>query len=291
MNSSRYIIARFLLSFGLHRKNKRLLEAADEAHLLRQAEEILGEDVWELAEDIEGVSVEYWSLRKLKMEASKYKDAIEQADVLLNTSHEERNVILGQTNQECQALDAKRVDYITQSKELVTQRDRTIAEAKMVKRKFEAARTKIEVIGLEGGADDVIEAERKKIASYKQDFKNLKQEREAVGVEIQDLNEKIRHVEEALGQDRQRLRTEASDAYHSIGKANRDISKLGAEIAVVESEMKLHFCEIGRYISQNVGVDPMCAPICKERSHLVAQMESLRSSIALNHKLAAMANA
>ncbi len=119
MNSSRYIISRLLLSFGLHRKNKRLLEAAEEAHLLRQAEEILGEDVWEQVEDIEQISVEYWNLRKLRMEASKFEGAMTEAGDVLDSSHEERNEILSQTNKECQAIEEKRLGYRNEARELI----------------------------------------------------------------------------------------------------------------------------------------------------------------------------
>ena len=290
MNSSRYIISRLLLSFGLHRKNKRLLEAAEESHLLRQAEEILGEDVWEQVEDIEQISVEYWNLRKLRMKVSKFEGAMTEAGEVLHSSHDERNEILSQTNKECQALEEKRLGYRNEAKELIAQRDRMISEAKLIKRKYEASRTKIEVIGLEGGGDEVIDKERQKIDSYKLELQNLKKDRDALALKIQSLDHKIIQIEEMLGNDRQRLRDEASSAYQSIGKANRDISKLGAEVALVESEMKLHYSEIGRYVSQHVGLDPDCAQIGKEYSSLIVQMQSLRSSIALNHKLAGMAN-
>lgn len=290
MKSSRYIISRLLLSFGWHRKNKRLAEAADEMYLLHQAEEILGEDVWELAEDIESISVEYWSLRKLKMDGAKYKDSIQEADTLLNSSHEERNIILAQTNEECQALEAKRAEYIHESELLIVQRDRTIAEAKGIKRRFEAAQTKMQVIAREGGDEEIVEAERQKLKSYKFDFKKLKMIRDDVGAKINVMDEKIKHVEEALGDDRKRLRDEASSAYQTIGRANRDMSKLAADMGGIRNEMKLHFCEIGRYVSHHVGIDPICTQICKDHAHLVAQMQSLRSSIALNHKLVALAN-
>ena len=289
MNSSRYIISRLLLSFGLHRKNKRLTEAADEMHLLRQAEEILGEDIWELTEDIEEISVEYWSLRKLKMEEAKYKDSIQEADTILNSSHEERNVILTQTNKECQALEAKRAEYIRETEYLIVQRDRSIAEAKQIKRKFEAAQTKIQVISLEGGDNAIVEAERQKIKAYKIEFEKLKTIRDNVGAQIQIVDDKIMNVEAALGDDRKRLRDEASNAYQTIGRANRDISKLAADLGLVRNEMLVHFREIGRYVSHHVGIDPICTEICKDHAHLVAQMQSLRSSIALNHKLASLA--
>jgi len=290
MNSSRYIISRLLLSFGLHRKNKRLLEAAEEAHLLRQAEEILGEDVWEQVEDIEQISVEYWNLRKLRTKVSEFQGAMTQAGEILDLSHEERNEILSQTNKECQALEEKRLSYRTDARELIAQRDRMISEAKLINRKYDASRTKIEVIGLEGDGQEVIDKERQKIDSYKLELQSLKKDRDALGLKIQSLDHEIIQIGKRLGNDRQRLKDEASSAYHSIGKANRDISKLGAEVALVESEMKLHYSEIGRYVSLHVGLDPECTQIGKEYSSLIVQIQSLRSSIALNHKLAGMVN-
>ena len=278
------------MSFGLHRKNKRLLEAADETHLLRQAEEFLGEDVWERVEDIEPISVEYWGLRKLRMDVAKLKIAMSEAGDNLTVSHEERNLVLNQTNQECIALDEKRIGYKLEARELISQLDQMISAAKLIKRKYEASRTKIEVIGLEGGDEKIIERERSKIALHKQELKDLKQKRDEIGDQIKALDYKVLRIEETLGNDRKRLREEASNAYQSIGQANKDISKLGAEVALHESEMKSHYCEIGRYVSIHIGSDSTCTEIGKGYASLIAQMQSLRSSIALNHKLVGLAN-
>jgi chromosome segregation ATPase len=197
-------------------------------------------------------------------------------------------VILDQTNKECQALEAQRTEYVRQSEALCVERDRAIGEAKFVKRKFEASKTKIEVLSVEGGKEEVIAKEREKIVGYKEEFKKLKEVRDVVAGKIHKLDLKIEHVEEALGHDRKRLREEASEAYQSIGKANQDISKLSAEVGMIEEEMKAHFIAIGRYVSQHVGMDPICDEVCKPHIHLIAQMQNLRSSIALNHKLVAL---
>ena len=257
MNSSRYMIARLALSFGLNRKTKRLSEAADEMHILRQAEEILGEDVWEQAEEIEEISVEYWTLRKLMLRQRELEDALGKAGAILDTSHEERNAVLNQTNQA----------------------------------KFDASRTKVQVLSGEADTLEIINNERKKLAAYKVDFASLKAVRDEVGEKIQKLDDRIMQIEAAIAEDRKKLRVEASSAYQSIGKANRDRSKLSAEIGLLEVEMKHHHCEIGRYVSNHAGTDPICTKICRDHAHLIAQMQSLRSSIALNHKLAAMAGA
>lgn len=283
------MIARLLLSFGLHRKNKRLSEAADEMHLLRMAEEILGEDVWEQAEEIEALSVEYWNLRKLTIQRDKLQELAAQAGAVLDTSHEERNAILNQTNQACLALEKKRDALISNSESLIAERDKIIAQAQQIRRKFDASRTKVQVLSGEAGTAEIIKLERSKLAGYKVDFAALKAQRDEVGERIHVLDEKIRRIEEAIAEDRKKLRVEASSAYQSIGKANRDMSKLTADIGLIDLEMKEHHCEIGRYVSNHAGSDPVCTKICKDHAHLVAQMQSLRSSIALNHKLAAMA--
>lgn len=296
MNSSRYLIARIALTFGLHRKNKRLSEAADEMHLLRQAEEILGEDVWEQTEDVEEISVEYWNLRKYQIAVSKLEKEIAKADTILDTSHDDRNTILNRTNEVCQALEVQRDELIRESERMIAKRDEIVGRAQQIKRRFEASRTKVMVLseqdeaGHDGDNKLAIKEERNRLSGYKNDFARLKDDREAVGEQIHELDEKITAIEAELGNDRKRLREEASVAYQSIGKANRDKSKLRAEVGVIEGEMKQHFSEVGRYVSTHAGTDPTCTQICKEYSHLIAQMQSLRSSIALNHKLAAMAD-
>lgn len=264
------------------------MEAADETHLLYQAEEILGEFVWEQAEDIEEVSMAYWSMRKLVREILELNALILKTDDVLNTAHQERHEVLSQANDVCRQLEVKRAKYLTQADTLILERDQTIVEAKRVKRQFEATMTKVKVLGLEGGNKKVIASERQKIASYKKEFETLKKNRDAVGGRIQVMNEKVKHVEDALGVDRKRLRDEASVAYQSIGKANRDVSKLTSEVGGLKLEMRKYCCEIGRYVSQNVGIDPPCTEICKDHAHLIVQMQSLRSSIALNQKLAGM---
>ena len=297
MNSTRYIFARWALACGIHMKTKRLSEAAEEMHLLRQAEEILGEDVWEQVEEVEEVHIDYWTLRKHQLELAKLEEKIGDADTLLNSSHDERNTILNHTNEVCQELEESRDKLIKGSEELIAKRDEIISRAQQIKKRFDASRTKVAVLssqeteGYNSDNKSTIEKERKKLAEYKNSFAKLKAERAEIGVELSDFDEKISKIEEELSEDRKKMRSEAASAYQNIGKANRDKSKLCADVGIIEEVKKQHFAEIGRYVSNHAGTDPICTQICKEHSHLVAQMQTLRSSIALNHKLAAMAEA
>lgn len=289
MNSSRYLFARFGLAFGLHRKNKRLSEAAEEMHLLRMAEEIMGEDVWKQCEDIEDISVEYWTMRKLAIKKQDLEDRVREAGNVLDDSHEERNALLGESNQACLKLEKKRDELVQKSEVLVAERDHVVSLARQLRRKFDASRTKIQVLSAEAGSADIISDEKKKMEGYRVEFEKLKKSRDEVGRSIARLDEEITTIESKIAEDRQRLRQEASEAYQSIGKANRDVSQLTAEIGLIELDMQEQFVEIGRYVSTHAATNDVCRGICKNHENLVAQMHSLRSSIALNHKLAALA--
>ncbi|MBT7959114.1 MAG: hypothetical protein HN759_07245 [Akkermansiaceae bacterium] len=289
MNSTRYLLARVALSFGIHRKNKRMSEAADEMHLLRLAEEILGEIVWERAEDIEDISVEYWTLRKFMLQKNEIDLKANKAGDVLDLSHEERNAVLNKSNQSCLALEKKRDELFAKSTALVAERDEIISKARLLRRKFDASRTKIQVLSEDVDNAEIVQLERRKLSDYKNEFARLKDSRDEVGERITKLDLLITRIEESIAEDRGRLRQEASEAYQSIGKANRDISQLSAEIGLIELGIQEHFCAIGRYVSNHASTNPVCRQICKDHLSLIAQMQSLRSSIALNNKLVSMA--
>ena len=65
MTQTRYLLWRLAQTFGIAMRQRHATNAAAEMHLLREAEEVLGRLAWEDAEQIEKLSVEYWSLRKL----------------------------------------------------------------------------------------------------------------------------------------------------------------------------------------------------------------------------------
>lgn len=258
-------------------------------HLLRMAEEIMGEDVWKQCEDIEDISVEYWTMRKLAIKKQDLEDRVREAGNVLDDSHEERNALLGESNQACLKLEKKRDELVQKSEVLVAERDHVVSLARQLRRKFDASRTKIQVLSAEAGSADIISDEKKKMEGYRVEFEKLKKSRDEVGRSIARLDEEITTIESKIAEDRQRLRQEASEAYQSIGKANRDVSQLTAEIGLIELDMQEQFVEIGRYVSTHAATNDVCRGICKNHENLVAQMHSLRSSIALNHKLAALA--
>ncbi|HCC19737.1 MAG TPA: hypothetical protein DEP88_00605, partial [Verrucomicrobiales bacterium] len=233
-------------------------EAADEMHLLRLAEEILGEIVWERAEDIEDISVEYWTLRKFMLQKNEIDLKVNQAADVLDLSHEERNAVLNKSNQSCLALEKKRDELFAKSTALVAERDNLISKARLLRRKFDASRTKIQVLSEDVDNAEIVQLERRKLSDYKNEFARLKDSRDEVGERITKLDLLIARIEESISEDRGRLRQEASEAYQSIGKANRDISQLSAETGLIELGIQEHFCAVGRYVSNHASTNPIC---------------------------------
>lgn len=296
MNSSRYIFARFALSCGVHKKTKRLTEAASEMHLLLQAEEILGEDVWEQVEELEELNIGYWTLRKNQLVLTKLEEQLAEADLLLTNAQEERNSILNHTNEACKILEETRDLLLKDSEQLRLKRDEVISRAQQIKKRFKSSQTKISVLGSQDtvgyGSDNksAIEEEQQSIEEYKNRFIKLKKERAEIGAQLSGFDDQIAKIDQEIAADKEEANDRLAAASQTLSKMNRDKSKLSADIGLIAEENKPYLAEIGRYVSSNEGVDPICKKIFKERSNLISQIQMLRTSIALNHKLASLAN-
>ena len=263
--------------------------------MLRQAEEILGEYIWEKVENIEAVNVEYWNLRKHQIAMEKLEGEIQGANEILEASHEKRNIILNDTTDTSAPLEETKEGLLAKSAKMAADRDAILAKAKQIKRNLEASATKVTVLksqeekGLGVDNQELIQQENDRQAAYKRDFVDLKKERERLRIEMEAMNCRISDIDVELNASRKRLRDKAVSAYHNIGEATRNQSKLRAEVGMNEQEMSLYFSEIGQYVSSNIDKDPACAEVCGDHATLVTQIQMLRNSIELNHKLAAKA--
>jgi CRISPR/Cas system CSM-associated protein Csm2 small subunit len=84
-------------------------------------------------------------------------------------------------------------------------------------------------------------------------------------------------------------RGQASEAFQVIGDGNKEMSLLRAESALLETQMRQLYAEIGRFVSRNAGTHEGCTAATAGHHGLVDVMRALRRSIALNHRLAGTA--
>jgi chromosome segregation ATPase len=286
MTPSRYLLARVALAFGVQRRQRRMSDAATEMHLLREAEQMLGESVWERVEDVEELGVEYWNLRKLIKERQEIRTRLDLCEEILASAHEQRAAILGAKSDPQQSLEDKRAKLLSDLENMAKERDVIVQRAREIRRVYDGLKMKVEV--LESGEGEGLETTRARMAELKQQFTDLKQQRDQIAAKITEGDAKLDRLDTELTNERQKHRVEASEAFQQIGQANRDISALKAQYGLLDTQMRQLFSEIGRHISRHARGNDNCRAAAKGHLPMVDIMQALRQSIAMNHRLAGM---
>ena len=290
MTTSRYYIVRLAQAFGFFRKNHRMAEAAGEMHLLREAETQLGAAIWQKAENIEELSVEYWNLRKLIKEDEAVKAKLLACQAKLDQAHQERISVLSSSPTDQQDLLDKRFALLADLEKLAVRRDEIVLQAREVRRAYDGMKMKLEVISNESkgsiSENEEIDRIKARLVAFKTQFSELKQQRLQIGTEIEEGDAKVDLVDEEIKVSKKQRRTHASEALQIIGDGNKEISFLRAESALLDTQMRQLYAEIGRFVSRHSHQHSIGKTISGSHRGLVDVMRALRRSIALNHRLA-----
>ena len=262
MTPTRYIFARFAQAFGVNRRQRRMAEAASEMHLLREAEQVLGQSVWERVEEVEELGVDYWNLRKLMKERDDIRAKLAECEAILADAHEQRSTLLGSKSGSQQEMETERAELL-------------------------ATLEKLEVLQREGSTD-AIEKTRARMVELKVRFTDLKQTRDSVAASIAEGDAKVDAIDSELAEEKQKHRAEASEAFQQICQANRDISSHKAQLGLIDTQMRQLFSEIGRHVSRNAFINEQCRNAAKGHIPMIDVMRALRRSVAMNHRLAGM---
>lgn len=287
MTPTRYFFARIALAFGISRKQRRMAEAASETHLLREAEQVLGQRVWQRVESVEELGIEYWNLRRLHKKRDQLKEKLAKSEQTLQDAHDQRAELLGVKSEAAGKLENERTRLLAKLDELVKQRDDIVRRARDVRRIYDGIKTKLEVLGTEGrGEPDAEATARKRMRELREQFDTLKGERSAIAEEISRYSEKVGEFDHQLEDERKKHRAEAAKAFQMIGEANQSISSFKAELGLIETEMWQLYGEIGRHVSRTTKTNPTCREATRDWASMIAVMGALRRSINLNHRLA-----
>jgi len=284
---TRYALARVIQAFGVQRRSRRMSDAAFEGHLLREAEQILGERVWREVEEVEELGIEYWNLRRLVSEREKTVEQLHKAETLLAEAHEQRATLLQAKGGAGEALDAERTELLASLDALARDRDVVVTRAREIRRVYDGLRTKLEVLRSEDREEPTDAARtRERMSELREQFDALKIQRDDVAAKITDGNRRLDEVEERLEEERKKQRAEAAETFQVIGEANRRISEHKAELGLIDTRMQQLFGEIGRHVSRHAHADSLCRQAAREHRAMVDVMRALRRSINLNHRLA-----
>lgn len=286
MTSTRYILARAAMAFGINRRQRRMADAASESHLLREAEQVLGERIWENVEGVEELGIEYWNLRRLYTERESIRKNLAQAESILTSAHDQRAAIVGEKSSKQDQLELDRANLITELEGLARQRETVVAKAREIRRLYDGLKTKLEVLKEEEREDaEIVQKTELRMTDLRKQFESLKAERDSIAQDIQTRDNSLHAIDKELEIERKRHRTEASQAFQQIGDANRTISEHKAELGLIETRMQQLFGEIGRHISRHAASNNECRTAARSSRQMVEVMSQLRKSINLNHRL------
>ena len=287
MTPFRYRVVRSFATFGLHRKAKRLGEAASETHLLREAEEVLGYLTWKNAENVENLSSEYWSLRELLEKRSEINGDLNDVDQKIKDFQLKRQGAMADVSTKGEGNRMKRAELMKKVEQLSRKRDGIVRDAKEVRHRHAGQKKKLQVLKAAGNEDgEEAKAARQSIARQTENFEKLRAERQQVAEEINLIEAKLAEINALLESETSDLRGEASELSSQIGALNRKSTDLRAELGQVDKQRDALYRKVGNYLTRYYSTDSDCKTVTKGQAALVRKILALRNSIILNNKLA-----
>ena len=285
MTPSKYLFLRIASRFGYSRKPIRLSHMALESNLLREAEILIGEAIWQKTENIEALSMEYWNLRKCMEDLDRLSKEIDHFQEKLDQIHEQRTEVWEGTNKSIQDLIAQRNQLLSQIDILSRTRDRINSRARAMRRNYRRLRIKKNFLGKEGAKLEEIDKTSVLLIEIRNEFNLLKQERQNNVQEIAAANTRIKEIETSVSELKTSSRSKISESSQSIGDANQQISSRRAKLNSLETQIRMLYADIGSYISLNLDKNPECKNAGKEFRGMIDVMAALRKSIKYNFKL------
>ncbi len=286
MTPSKYFLMCIASHFGYFRKSVRLGHATNEAHLLKEAETFLGEAIWRKTENIEALSMEYWNLRKFAKDHERASKEIEQLQGKFDETHQQRAEGWKTAKDSLQDLTDERKQILSQLDTLTRERDHIVAKAKDARRNYHGLKIKQDVLRKEGDKLAEIEKTTSRLSEIRDDFDQLKQDREKTAQEIAEANARIQEIEVLANEQKQHGKSKATENSQYIGDVNQQISARRAQLNALNPQMRQLYADIGRHVSLNTPNDPECKIAGNEHRGLIEVMAALRRSIQYNFMLA-----
>ena len=285
MTHVRYGIALLLQSFGCIRKNKRLTDISTEMHLLQDGEEILGASCWSHAEDIEELSVEYWTIRRLEREQEAIKQTISNLEQNLETAQKRRLQLTNQSTDTEDEFSRKRQSLHEAINQLNQTRDEIMFEAQVIKRQHKALSTKTKVLLEEGSeSNEEIDQCRSSLANLKTQFEQTKEKLEQIDLQIDAKDVELTQLKSTTQAGNNSTEVEIQESFGDISQTNREITKNLAKLGLLQEEHSQNCRDVGRFLSLNENRSD-CKKTCRSYPHLLRQLKILRTSVRLNRQL------
>lgn len=285
MTQSSYILASFLMYFGVSRKTRRMTDAAFEMHLMQDGEEILGAYCWRNIEPIEELSMEYWNLRRLEREEKSLLSQAKDAESTLSDAQKQRVLNIDRSKGLGNDFLDERAALLEIAEAISSKREVLMEEAIQTKKKHSAVKLKVKVLQEEGPDEEpAIEAARKKLGTLRETFTHTKEELATLNEQSSQLKKELEKIDCELDLEANDWKGESTEAFFRISKANRDITEIKAKLGLLREKQGVLYREVGRFLNVNAKRED-CRDAYKEQRGILEQTRLLFHSIELNRKL------
>ncbi|WP_189569448.1 hypothetical protein [Roseibacillus persicicus] len=286
MTRTGFLLAKLLTSFGIAPLEKYRMSAAFEAHLMRDAEVIIGELAWDNLESVEDVSTEYWKLRKLTKKHDELEEKIESLEIQLDDSQEARARALEDvaeaTKDKVEARDkvADSIDRLHQEREDIQK------DGRSVKRAHSGLKTKLEFLLEESDGEMTPEASatQQELKLKRIQFEKIKDRRNVIDGRITELQKDLHALNEEIEKENKIIRERAEGQFGKIGKINKELTSLSNLLGAIDTERTELCSEVGKFIIQNAK-DPQIREAVKSHRGLLSLIEEVRASTFRHRKV------
>ena len=289
MTSLGYLFAKVFATLGIYPLEKYRTNAAFETHLMRDAERVIGQLAWPDLENIEGITHEYWKLRKLDKKQSELNTKVDKLIDILNQSQDARAQAVEEAQEATQEKTTERDKTASQLEQLNLERDNILREAQAIKREHTGLKTKLEVLLEESSKDseeseDFVKTTRQQLKEKRIRFETMREKRSNIEHQIEERQKTFASLNSEIKKENDSIRIQAEEQFGTIGKTNKELTSLRSEIGLIDDAKNELFAIVGQFIIDNIQ-DPTIKQATRKRRGLLTLSEEVRKSCARHHKL------
>ncbi len=277
MTTTQYYAASFLKIFGFQRKNTWLTSASKEAHLLDEAEEILGELAWEYFENDTENDALYWKIKSFLTQRAQLSKSIQELESEAEELQQSRHAALANIEESSLSLERNRGKLTEQESSIYSKINDLSSQASQLKKERDGINSKLSFLASEEElTEEIKENSHREMLRLKNSFQELKKEKEKQEVllleiqkEISTTLTKITHIQEPHAKKAQSLFTKTSELNKILSEKKNIRSSL-------QKECRETFIKVGQILSHP---DNKAHPGSRAHSGLIKQMKAIRKSI------------
>lgn len=275
MTKNQYIIAKILSKIGIKRTQKRLLAAANELQLLKEAQDVLGRKVWSNLREHKKYQEIAETIDQLTIEKNELGDKAETLQVTINSLNKKQSHLTITTPGQATAVA-----------EIKAQKANIKAEATAIKHKHDEAKRKVEAIKAAGDVDPFqLEQEEEKMAMLKATFVELKVRKAQADKQLLKLQKQINPIAKDAPEAINSTSSAKAEQFRRLGEKNKEMSTILSRSGIIDNKINALHGNVGKMISFQALDEPKFRKAIKENYGLCKVMRAIRRSVKYNHSL------